>query len=132
MQAENGHVALYRKCLLTPEWVMACGEQRAQWKGFSGMEREKGSEDAENHVGMGTWNLGLFVVTKKIRGKKRHTGQFLSFVLEMTTDSLSVECVLGHGLGSGGSPGIRLGPHIWPELKTRATLFLRNRLELLK
>lgn len=69
LQVENEYVALYRKCLLTPEWAMACGEQKAQWKGSSRMEREKGSEDAENYVGMGIWNLGIFVVTEKNRGK---------------------------------------------------------------
>lgn len=36
------------------------------------MKREKGSEHAEGHMGIGVWNHEFFVVTKENRGN-RHT-----------------------------------------------------------
>lgn len=67
---------------------------------------------------MGTWDLGIFVVNKK--KKELDMGQFLSFVLKMITNSLSAECVLGHGLGSQRKPRDQDQVSI---LEARPTLF---------
>lgn len=75
------------------------GSRRHSGK-FSEIVRERGTGRKEP-CGNGSPESWALRITKKNRGKDTW-GQFLFFVREMTTDSVSVECVLGCGRGPRG------------------------------
>lgn len=57
--------------MLTPELAVACEEQKTQWKGLSGMARERGHRMQSAMWGWEPGILGFLWLTRKRRKKEK-------------------------------------------------------------